>query len=78
MVDIIIVTKAILQMHIVVNGRKDIFLGDVFRDQVVDITFDIRHYLPELEDPKSLGVTELVYYPVLEKILEENDTFEDR
>ena len=39
---------------------------------------DIRHYLPELEDPKSLGVTELVYYPVLEKILEENDTFEDR
>jgi len=39
-VDIIIVTKAILQMHIVVNGRKDIFLGDVFRDQVVDITFD--------------------------------------
>ena len=39
---------------------------------------DIRHYLPELENPKSLGVTELVYYPVLEKILEENDTFEDR
>ena len=39
---------------------------------------DIRHYLPELEDPKSLGVTELVYYPVLEKILEENDTLEDR
>jgi len=27
-------------MHIVVDGRKDIFLGDVFRDQVVDITFD--------------------------------------
>ena len=40
MVDIIIVSKAILQMHIVVDGRKDIFLGDVLRDQVVDITFD--------------------------------------
>ncbi|MDD7729529.1 MAG: DNA-directed RNA polymerase subunit beta, partial [Clostridia bacterium] len=40
---------------------------------------DIRHYMPEVEDPKSeLGVTELVYYPVLEKILEENETFEER
>ena len=28
-------------------------------------------------DPKELGVTELVYYPVLEKILEENDSLED-
>ena len=26
---------------------------------------------------KELGVTELVYYPVLEKILEENDNLED-
>ena len=40
MVDIIIVSKAILQMHIVVDGRKDIFLGDVLRNQVMDITFD--------------------------------------
>ena len=39
---------------------------------------DIRHYLPEIEDPKSIGVTEAVYYPVLENILEENDTLEDR
>ncbi len=30
------------------------------------------------EDPKSLGVTELVYYPVLEKILAENESAEDR
>jgi len=28
-------------------------------------------------DPKEVGVTELVFYPVLEKILEENDTIED-
>lgn len=28
-------------------------------------------------DPKEVGVTELVYYPVLEKILEENDDIED-
>ena len=28
-------------------------------------------------DPKSLGITELVYYPVLEKILEENEKPED-
>ena len=29
-------------------------------------------------DPKELGITELVYYPVLEKILEENESFENR
>ena len=29
-------------------------------------------------DPKELGVTELVYYPALEKILEENESLEDR
>ena len=28
-------------------------------------------------DPKSLGITELVYYPVLEKILEENENPDD-
>ena len=28
-------------------------------------------------DPSDVGVTELVYYPVLEKILEENDNLED-
>ena len=28
-------------------------------------------------DPKSLGITELVYYPALEKILEENENLED-
>ena len=28
-------------------------------------------------DPKEMGVTELVYYPVLEKILEENDNLEE-
>ena len=38
----------------------------------------MHHYLPEIENLEELGVTELVYYPVLEKILEENDTLEDR
>ncbi len=28
-------------------------------------------------DPAEVGVTEQVYYPVLEKILEENDNLED-
>ena len=28
-------------------------------------------------EPKALGVTELVYYPVLAQILEENETKED-
>ena len=43
-----------------------------------NLMVDICHYLPEIEDPKSIGVTEAVYYPVLESILEENDTLEDR
>ncbi|MDO5337642.1 MAG: DNA-directed RNA polymerase subunit beta [Eubacteriales bacterium] len=38
---------------------------------------DLKHFVPEIENPKELGVTELVYYPVLEKILEENDNLED-
>ena len=39
---------------------------------------DIRSWIPELEDPKSIGVTELVYYPVLAQILEGYDSLEDR
>ena len=38
---------------------------------------DIRSFIPEMEDPKEYGVTELVYYPALRQILEENDSFED-
>ena len=37
---------------------------------------DLRNFVDA--DPKELGITELVYYPVLEKILEENQTLEDR
>ena len=45
----------------------------VLSSLMVDITSHV-----ELDcDPKSLGVTELVYYPVLQKILEENDNLED-
>ena len=29
-------------------------------------------------EPRELGITELVYYPVLKRILEENDSLEDR
>lgn len=36
---------------------------------------DIRSWVEA--DPKELGVTELVYYPVLEKILGENESLED-
>ncbi|WHE86589.1 DNA-directed RNA polymerase subunit beta [Lachnoanaerobaculum gingivalis] len=34
---------------------------------------DIESYVPELTDPKSIGVTEQVYYPVLQKLMEENE-----
>ncbi len=41
-----------------------------------NLMVDINHYLPDM-DTRALGVTELVYYPVLKKILEENETAED-
>jgi len=39
---------------------------------------NIRSWIPEIEDPKAIGVTELVYYPVLQQIMEENETLEER
>ena len=39
---------------------------------------DIRSWIPEIEHPKAIGVTELVYYPALQQIMEENETLEER
>ena len=39
---------------------------------------NIRSWIPEIEDPKAIGVTELVYYPALQQIMEENETLEER
>ncbi len=39
---------------------------------------DITTWIPEIEDPESLGIHELVYYPVLAQIMEENETLEER
>ena len=39
---------------------------------------DIRSWIPEIEDPKAIGVAELVYYPTLQQIMEENETLEER
>ena len=39
---------------------------------------DIRSWIPEIENPKAIGVTELVYYPALQQIMEENETLEER
>ena len=38
---------------------------------------DIKSWIPEL-DTEELGINELVYYPVLQQIMEENDTLEAR
>jgi len=40
MVDIIIITHAILKMHIVIDGCKNIFFCNVLRDQVMEISLD--------------------------------------
>ena len=39
---------------------------------------DISAWIPEIENPRAIGVTELVYYPVLAQIMEEHTTAEDR
>ena len=36
-----------------------------------NLMVDIKAYLPELEDPKAIGVSEQVYYPVLKELMEE-------
>ena len=39
---------------------------------------DVTNYVDiDREEARKLGITELVYYPVLETILEENETLED-
>ncbi len=43
-----------------------------------NLMVDVTNYVDiEQEEARKLGITELVYYPVLEKILEENDNLED-
>ena len=38
MVDIVVVSDAVLQMDVIVNGSNDIFLGNMLRNQLVNIT----------------------------------------
>ncbi len=46
----------------------------VLSNMMVDLT----SWIPEIENPRELGIIEQVYYPVLEKLLEEYDTLEER
>ena len=39
---------------------------------------DISTWIPEIENPSELGITELVYYPVLAQIMEEYESLEER
>ena len=39
---------------------------------------DLQAWIPEIEDPKALGVNELVFYPALAQIMEEYETLEER
>ena len=43
---------------------------------ISNLMVDLRYYLPDV-DPKSIGVTEDVYYPLLKQILDENESQED-
>ena len=40
MVDVVGIADAILQMHVVVDGRKDVLAGDMLRNQAVDVAAD--------------------------------------
>ena len=40
MIDIVVIAQSVFQVHIIVNGSQDILSGDVFRDQVMDISSD--------------------------------------
>ena len=41
-----------------------------------NLMVDLRYYIPDV-DPKSIGVTKDVSYPLLTQILEENESTED-
>ena len=40
MVDVVLAADAILQMHVIVNGSKNVFLGDMLRNELMDILVD--------------------------------------
>ena len=40
MVDIVIISDAIFQMHIVVNGSQNIFFGNMLRNKIMDISLN--------------------------------------
>ena len=40
MIDIILYANAVLKVHIVVDGSKDIFLRDALRNELVDVAVE--------------------------------------
>ena len=40
MVDIVVISDAVLQMHVIVDGSNDIFLRDMLRNQLMDAVMD--------------------------------------
>ena len=60
------------------SGVKSVLIQTEKRNVKVlsSMMVDINHYIefPKGESAKDYGVTELVYYPALEKLMEENDT----
>ncbi len=40
MIDIVIVAKPVLQVHVIVDGRKNVLFCNVLRNQVMDIPSD--------------------------------------
>ena len=48
MVDIIIISDAVLKMNVIVNGSKNVFLRNMLRDQIVDISSDHTFHLIDI------------------------------
>ena len=40
MVDIVLITDAVLQMQVIVNGSNNVFLGNMLRNQIVDLALN--------------------------------------
>ena len=41
MIDIVFYADAVLKVHIVVDGSKDIFLRDALRNELVDVAVEL-------------------------------------
>ena len=60
MIDIILVADAVLKVHVVVNGRKNILMRDMLRDQLRDVAADKALFIANADPDSRVVVMTLI------------------